>query len=85
MVLVLPKDDRPIERKYFNRGAIVRQMKEEGFGDFGKINAHKIDKTLEDFIKRPEAKMANYSEQAEEYFDRAKGLKDEGHPLAQME
>ena len=47
-------------------------MKSEGFGDFAKINAHRIDKTLENFIKRPGVKLLKYTPEAQEYFDRVK-------------
>ena len=72
LVLVLPKKERPIERRHFNRAAVVDVMKSEGFGDFAKINAHRIDKTLENFIKRPGVKLLKYTPEAQEYFDRVK-------------
>ena len=50
---------RPFSRNHFNKSALVTDLTEAGFGDYGRVNFYKIDKTLEDFLKRPGVSALN--------------------------
>jgi len=73
MIHVVTPEGNPINRDTFNRSKTLNALKGEGLGSFSNVNAMRIDRVLTQFIKRPGVELLNFSEEAQEYFDRAKG------------